>query len=91
MLPCAVLEESRPSSLRKVFGDNGDVAQEFRRTLQIPIGSVDVDVTQVGSQGQHVLPDSLTTSRRRLQCSNCERVAKLVNARPSTTAGLDPR
>ena len=77
-------------SLRKVFGNDSDVAQKLRRGFQVPVGSVDIDVTQIGSQGQHVLPDSLTASWRRLQCPNCKRMTKLMNTWPSTAGGLDP-
>src|SRR5215469_14013745 len=90
-LPCGVRAKSWPSSLHKVLGDKGDVTQKFRRGFQVPVGSVDVDVTQVGGQGYHVLPDSLTASRRGLQCPNGERVAKLMNTWPSTAERLDSR
>src|SRR5450759_1910628 len=91
MPPCAVRARSLASSLHKVLRGDGDVEQKLGRGFQVPVGSVDVDVTQVGSQGQHVLPDSLTTGWRRLQRPNCKRVAKLMNTWPSTARGLDPR
>src|ERR1700704_4447761 len=91
MLPCGVREKSWSPFSRKVLGDDGDIAQKFGRGFQVPVSSVDVDVTQVGSQGQHVLPDSLTASRRRFQRPNRECVAKLMNTWPSTARGLDPR
>ena len=68
----------------KALGDDSDVAQKFGCGFQVPVGSVDVDVTEVGSQGQHVLPDSLAASWRRLQCPDRKRVTKLMNAWPST-------
>src|SRR5260370_15639858 len=76
MLPCAVRGRSRPPSLQKAFGNDSDLAQEFGRGFQVPVGSIDVDVTEVGGQGQHVLADSLTASWRRLQCPDRKRVAK---------------
>ena len=66
------------------------LAQKLRRGFQVPVGRVDIDVTQVGSQGQHVLSDSLPASWRRLQCANCKGMTKLMNTRPSTAGGLDP-
>ena len=89
-LLCAVREESWLSSLHKVLGDDGNVAQKLRRGFQVPVGRVDIDVTQIGSQGQHVLSDSLPASWRRLQCPNCKGMTKLMNTRPSTAGGLDP-
>ena len=56
--------KSFSSSLRKVLGDGGDIAQKFWGGFQIPVGGVDVDVAKVGRQCQHVLPDSLTTGWR---------------------------
>src|SRR5713226_732539 len=91
MPPCAVRGKSWPPFLHKVFGYDRDVAQEFGRGLQVPVGGVDVDVTHVSSQGQHMLPDSLTASGRRLQCPDRKRVAKVMNAWPSTAGGLEPR
>src|SRR5215469_14997991 len=88
-LPCAVREKSWLTSLRKGLSDHRDVTQKFRRGFQVPVGRVDVDVTQVGSQGHHVLPDSLPARRRRLQCPNRERMTKLMNTWPSTAGGLD--
>jgi len=40
-----VREKSWPPSLHKVLGDDGDVAQKLRRSFQVPVGGVDVDVT----------------------------------------------
>src|SRR5438552_6334454 len=83
MLPCAVRAKSWSPSLHKVLRDDGDVEQKLGCGLQVPVGSVDVDVAEVGSQGQHVLPDSLAASWRRLQCPDCQRVPKLMNPWPS--------
>src|SRR5436190_9399227 len=91
MPPCAVQGKSRPPPLHKPLGNDGDVAQKFGCGFQVPVGSVDVDVTQVCSQGQHVLPDSLTARWRRLQGPDCKRVTKLMNPWPSTAHGLEPR
>ena len=38
-------------SPHKGFGRSGDVPQQFRRGLQIPIRGIDVDVPHVGRQG----------------------------------------
>jgi dTDP-4-dehydrorhamnose reductase len=42
-----VREESWLSSLHKVLGDDGNVAQKLRRGFQVPVGRVDIDVTQM--------------------------------------------
>jgi len=83
--------KSRPPSLQKAFGNESDLVQKFGCGFQVPVGSVDVDMTEIGGQGQHVLADSLTASGRRLQCPDRKCVTKLMNAWPSTTAGLEPR
>src|SRR5512138_1377385 len=90
MLPCAVRARSLAPSLRKVLRGDGNVEQKLGCGFQVPVGSVDVDVAEVGSQGQHVLPDSLAASWRRLQGPDCQRVTKLMNPWPSAAGGLDP-
>src|ERR1022692_2255959 len=88
-LLCGVREESWLSSLHEVLGDDSNAAQKLRCGFQVPVGRVDIDMSQVGSQGQHVPSDSLPISWRRLQCANCKGMTKLMNTRPSTAGGLD--
>ena len=67
------------------------VAEKFGCGFGVPVGGVDVDVTHISSQGQHMLPDSLTARWRRLQCPDRKRVAKVMNTWPPTASVLESR
>ena len=43
------------------FADIGNVTHKIGRRLQIPVGRIDVDVAQIGRQGDHVLVHASST------------------------------
>src|SRR6516164_7817127 len=88
MPPCAVPAKSWPPSLYEALGDDSDLAQKIGRGFQVPVGAVDVDMTQVGCQSQHVLPDALTARWRGFQGPDRKGMAQLINAWPSTARGF---
>jgi hypothetical protein len=72
------------SSAHEGFTDIGNVLQQIRCSLEIPVGRVDVDMTQVGCQGGHVLTDAPAIRRAGAQRPHRECMTKIVQARTAT-------
>ena len=72
------------SSADEGFTGAGDVAQQVGRSLEIPVGCVDVDVTQVGRQGDHVLADASPARRAGLKRPHRECMPEIVQTRMAT-------
>jgi hypothetical protein len=67
----------------KGLADTGDVPQQMWRAFQIPVGSIDVDMTEIRGQSQHMLANALTVARARLKGSYGKGVPQPVKSWPA--------
>ena len=62
------------------FSGHGDVTQEFRCGLKVPVGVGDVSVPKIRAQRGHVPRNSLTVSRTLFERPDCKCMTKVLNA-----------
>jgi len=74
------------SSTHERFPIVGDITQKFRRSFEIPVRGVDVDVAHIGRQGDHMLANAISVRWAILQCPHSECVTKAVPTRTATTS-----
>src|ERR1019366_2872205 len=65
----------------ELFTGRGDVAHEFGRGLQVPVGRIDVDVTHVGRKRYHMRAASASIRWTALQRAHRKCVSQIVQTR----------
>ena len=67
------------TSLREGLDGIGDIREQVRRDVQIPIRACEFCMPHVGRERKHMLADMMSVTLIRLECPYSEAMTKIVN------------